>query len=107
VAERCAFEILDDRFRFHWFTWLPSPDEIKAFTLFFTFLIDTARSLQRAFGKERPIENEKYTFRCFLIRLGFIGHAYKVERKILLSRLAGSASYKLKPSKPETKDGES
>ena len=104
AAERTEIEVLDDRIRLPWFSRLPTPDEIKVFTLFFTFLIDTARSLQRAYDRERPVENEKYTFRCFLMRLGFIGNAYKAERKILLSRLAGSASYKQPPTKPETKD---
>jgi hypothetical protein len=38
--------------------------------------------------------NEKYTFRCFLLRLGFIGPEYKDERKILLRNLSGSSAYK-------------
>lgn len=107
AADRTEIEILDDRIRFPWFSRLPSPDEIRAFTLFFTFLLNTARSLQRAFSKERPVENEKYTFRCFLMRLGFIGSAYKSERKILLSRLEGNASYaNLQPSEQEGEVGD-
>ena len=39
-------------------------------------------------------ENEKYAFRCFLLRLGFIGEEYKVERKILLKNLTGSSAFK-------------
>ena len=106
AAEQIEIEITDDRIRFPWFYRLPSPDEIGAFTLFFTFLIDTSRSLQRAFNKERLVENEKYTFRCFLMRLGFIGNEYKAERKILLSRLEGSTSYKQQPVRSETKAGD-
>ena len=30
---------------------------------------------------EKEVDNEKYAFRCFLLRLGFIGAEYKVERK--------------------------
>ncbi len=39
-------------------------------------------------------ENEKYAFRCFLLRLGFIGDEYKADRKILLSRLGRNSAWK-------------
>ena len=44
--------------------------------------------------RKREVENEKYAFRCFLLRLGFIGEEYKVERKILLKNLTGSSAFK-------------
>jgi hypothetical protein len=40
------------------------------------------------------VENEKYTFRCFLLRLGFIGEEYKETRKVLLKNLSGSSAFK-------------
>ena len=46
------------------------------------------------FTIDREVENGKYTFRCFLLRLGFIGDEYKQSRKILLSKFEGSSSYK-------------
>ena len=39
------------------------------------------------------MESEKYAFRCFLLRLGFIGNDYKPQRKILMRRLSGSAAF--------------
>ena len=33
-------------------------------------------------------------FRCFLLRLGFIGDEYKAARKILLRNLTGSGAFK-------------
>ena len=44
--------------------------------------------------KEKEVETEKYAFRCFLLRLGFIGKDYKDERKILLRNLTGSSAFK-------------
>ena len=44
--------------------------------------------------KEKEVENEKYAFRCFLLRLGFIGKEYKEERKILIRNLTGSSAFK-------------
>ena len=43
-----------------------------------------ATNSKRITAKERTVENEKYAFRCFLLRLGFIGDEYKTSRKILL-----------------------
>lgn len=39
-------------------------------------------------------DNEKYAFRCFLLRLGFIGDEYKADRKVLLKNLSGSSAFK-------------
>ena len=57
----------------------------------------------RASTKEKEVENEKYAFRCFLLRLGFIGDEYKKERKVLLSNLSGSGAFK-NVQKMEDKD---
>ena len=55
--------------------------------------------LKRINGNEKLADNEKYAFRCFLLRLGFIGKQYKAERRILLRNLEGSAAFKsVKPS---------
>ena len=43
---------------------------------------------------EQETDNEKYAFRCFLLRLGFIGSEYKEARKILLKNLSGNAAFR-------------
>ena len=48
----------------------------------------------RITAKPKEDDNEKYAFRCFLLRLGFIGDEYKADRKILLSKLDGSSAFK-------------
>lgn len=53
-----------------------------------------ARNQSRVNSSEKPIENEKYAFRCFLLRLGFIGDKYKAARKILLKNLSGSSAFR-------------
>ena len=50
----------------------------------------------RVQAKEKELDNEKYTFRCFILRLVFIGEMFKKDRKILLKNLVGSTSYKSK-----------
>ena len=53
-----------------------------------------AKVQKRVTATEQPVENEKYAFRCFLLRLGFIGAEYKEARKILLKNLSGNAAFK-------------
>ena len=45
--------------------------------------------------------NEKYAFRCFLLRLNMNGKEYKKDRAILLSRLSGSSAFKNKKEDKE------
>jgi hypothetical protein len=40
------------------------------------------------------VDNEKFAFRVFLIRLGFVGDDYKNARKILLRNLTGNSAFK-------------
>ena len=56
--------------------------------------MEFAKTAKRVTAKEKDTDNEKYAFRCFLLRLGFIGDEFKGARKILLSRLSGSSAFK-------------
>ena len=85
---------IDDRIDFPWFSEDSTPEELQAYMHFITALCDMARNQKRINTCEQKTDNEKYTFRCFLLRLGFIGAEYKTERKILLRNLTGSSAFK-------------
>ena len=85
----------DEKVSFPWFELIDSA-HFNAYTQFITAITKMAREQKRILGKERTVENEKYAFRCFLLRLGFIGDEYKLTRKILLENLEGSAAFKTK-----------
>ena len=93
-VEELPIEISEDEVSFPWFEELPTPEEIKAYTHFISALSEMAINQKRITVKEKEVENEKYAFRCFLLRLGFIGKEYKDERKILLRNLTGSSAFK-------------
>ena len=86
-------EVLDDRVAFPWFSQVDA-DSAAAYTHFISALCEMSRNAKRVTATEKPVENEKYAFRCFLLRLGFIGSEYKAERKILLKNLTGSSAFK-------------
>ena len=85
----------DEKVSFPWFELIDS-DHFNAYTQFITAITKMAKEQKRILGREREVENEKYAFRCFLLRLGFIGDEYKLARKILLENLEGSAAFKMK-----------
>lgn len=93
-VEELPIEISEDEVSFPWFEELPTPEEIKAYTHFISALSEMVINQKRITVKEKEVENEKYAFRCFLLRLGFIGKDYKDERKILLRNLTGSSAFK-------------
>ena len=87
-------EIIDNRLNFEWFSAESTPEEIQAYSTFIATLCVMAKNQKRISSKEKEVDNEKYAFRCFLLRLGFIGDKYKTHRKILLRNLTGSAAFK-------------
>ena len=84
----------DGKVGFPWFEDGSDPDAVSAYTHFVTALCQMANGQKRVTAKEKEVENEKYAFRCFLLRLGFIGKEYKEERKLLLKNLSGNGAFK-------------
>ena len=89
-----GIEVTEDTVSFPWFPEMPEPEAVKAYTHFIAALGKMSRDLKRISATEKDVDNEKYAFRCFLLRLGFIGNEYKAERKILLKNLSGNSSWK-------------
>lgn len=84
----------DDRIGFPWFKAETSAEDMKEYSAFLQALIKMANEQKRITAKEKEVDNKKYAFRCFLLRLGFIGTEYKSTRKILLRNLDGSSAFK-------------
>lgn len=87
------FEMNEDSVSFPWFSKV-EPEEAMTYTKFITAICEMTMKQKRITAKPKENENEKYAFRCFLLRLGFIGDEYKADRKLLLSKLDGSSAFK-------------
>lgn len=92
--EATPIVITEETISFPWFSTLPEPDEVSTYTNFIAALCKMSKDQKRISATEKPVDNEKYAFRCFLLRLGFIGNEYKTERKILLRSLSGNSAFK-------------
>ena len=86
--------ITKEKINFTWFPYTTDVDEIAAYTQFISRLCDMARDAKRVSSKPTETDNDKYAFRCFLLRLGFIGKEYKTARKILLRNLTGNSAFR-------------
>jgi len=91
-----------DRIEFGWFRPTDDQTEIAAYYQLVQGLSELARTQKRVIAAEQEVENEKYAFRCFLLKLRFIGREYKDSRRILLRHLSGNSSY----AKPKAGDEE-
>lgn len=86
--------ITDETIYFPWFTGEIDAEHFGAYTSLITAMCNFAKEAKRINAKEKEATNAKYEFRCFLLRLGFIGDEFKVNRKILLENLSGSSAFK-------------
>ena len=94
-VEALPVEVSPDTVSFPWFEGRDlDADEVKTYTHLIAALCDMARNQKRITAKEKATDNDKYAFRCFLLRLGFIGAEFKDERKILLRDLSGNSAFK-------------
>ena len=86
--------LTEDRVVFPWFKRMLGSGESMAVMRFITALCRMAKNAKRITAKEKEVPNEKYAFRCFLLRLGFIGAEYNETRKRILVRLEGSSAFR-------------
>lgn len=93
-ASSLPIEVGGEKVSFPWFRADASPEESNAYLHFISKLAAVAIESNRITGRDHKVENEKYAFRCFLLRLGFIGDEFKTDRKILLKNLSGSSAFK-------------
>lgn len=103
VSDICI-TVNTDKVNFPWFDELPDADTTNAYSTFICKLCEMSVNQTRITAREKAVDNEKYAFRCFLLRLGFIGEEYKTARKILLRNLSGSSAFKSGAKKEDSDD---
>lgn len=106
-ADATDIEVSNEAISFPWFSTVPSAEVISAATDFLSLLLQHAKKTKRVTGKEREVENEKYYFRCFLLRIGMIGEQYRKTRRTLLKNLTGSSAFRFLPKDKEAQHAQS
>lgn len=93
-ANALPIERTETTLKFPWFSFGTSGEEADAYSRLVSALYAAAKEQKRVTAKDKDVENEKFAFRVFLIRLGFVGDEYKSARKILLRNLSGNSAFK-------------
>ena len=64
-----TYTLTNDRITFAWLHGTITDETVKAYAEFISKLCLMARTQKRVTAKEKIVDNEKYAFRCFLLRL--------------------------------------
>lgn len=90
-----SLEIKEDeeKVSFPWFENIDN-EHLMTYTKFIAALCKMSVDAKRINESSKEVVNEKYAFRCFLLRLGFIGDEFKKDRKLLLEKLSGSSAFR-------------
>lgn len=86
--------IEEDRITFAGFPLTDDPKRTKAFMQLTSLMNRMALGQKHTLARPVTAENEKYSFRIWLITLGMKGDEYAQTRKILLAPLSGNAAFK-------------
>lgn len=86
--------VTQDAITLRWFAATLNPEAIAAYIQFVFALNAMAIAQKYSTQHAKETGNEKYTFRVWLLRLGFIGEEYSASRKLFLGRLDGNSSFR-------------
>ncbi len=93
-TDKLPINTSEETIGFPWFPLKGDADEAEHHEKFIEALCRMAINQKRVTTKAVKSENEKYDFRCFLLRLGFIGDEHKAFRGYYLKNLSGNAAFK-------------
>lgn len=99
VSRAIDFDFDNNRITFKLYQEKVDSEKINAYTQLVGLLNQQAKTLRYASAKVKDSDNEKFTFRVWIIRLGMVGDEYKETRKILLRNLTGNSAFRY--GKPE------
>lgn len=68
--------------------------EIKAYIQFCLAVAHQALTQKKASARKTETDNEKYAFRCWMLRLGLIGEEFKTCRQHMLKHLTGNSAWR-------------
>lgn len=87
------FDLAEKTLSFNFFTATLETDEVLAFITLCQQLNEQAKKQKFSSTRQKETGNDKFAMRVWLNRLGFVGDAFKGERKALLARLSGNTAF--------------
>lgn len=84
----------EDTLWFDWFDRMIDKERMELYCTFIKALYRFAENAKRVNVSNKEIENEKFTMRTFLNRIGLSGDEHKVLRKELMKNLSGNSAFR-------------
>jgi hypothetical protein len=85
--------------RFEWLKYGADSEAVKAWSEFLAAAVKFCKTANRITAKDAPVENQKFAFRTFLVKIGLNDTEHKQTRKYLLRNLAGDSAFATPESK--------
>ena len=82
-----------DKIAFNWLKFGTDSDAIKAWSAFLSAACKFSKTAKRVTAKDKAVENEKFAFRTFLVKIGMNDASNKDYRRQLLRNLSGDAAF--------------
>ena len=86
--------ITEDRIVFDGFTDTADADHVRTFTQLVSCMAGAAKKQRRVVARETEAENERYSMRTWLLRIGMNGPDFKDARKQLMANLTGHTAFR-------------
>ena len=80
-VNRLDVKLTAGKIRLPWVGEMPEVGIINAACRLACCLLEKAKEQKRVSLQNKPVENEKYAFRCSMLRLDFIGDGYRMRKK--------------------------
>lgn len=88
------FDLAEKTISFSFANATLNTDEVLAFVTLCHQINEQAKQQKFSSIRQKETDNDKFSFRVWLIWLGFVGAAFATDRKVLLARLTGDAAFR-------------
>ena len=105
MTDDLPIEVTDEEISFPWFKLTGISGEAEAYTQFITALCQMATEQKRVLDKPYDGDNDRFTMRIFMVRLGMKGPQFALARKLMMKNLEGNSGWRYgdASSKPESR----
>ena len=98
LADELPIEVAEDKVSFPWFSLTGIAGEAEAYAQFITALCKMAVEQKRVLDKPYDGDNDRFTMRIFMVRLGMKGAEFALARKLMMKHLTGNSGWRYEDS---------
>jgi hypothetical protein len=93
------FDESEGKVKFEWLRFGTDADTVKAWSAFLAAAVKFSKGVKRVMAKDAAVENEKFAFRTFMVKIGMNDAENKAWRRQLCRKLKGDSAFATEGSK--------